>query len=187
MKVWIATPSLTGTVTCEFANSLAETMVACSLSGIDASWHVLAHANLLHFARDQMAREFMASDSTDLLFIDDDMQWDAIELLQMLDRPEPVVGALVPTQRGWNAGFNGRRKQELKGCAYLGTGIMRIKRSVLELIGRPYFDARYEDDRRIGEDAWFCREVQRHGGEIWAMQLSVSHRGLGVKSNSRAA
>lgn len=181
MKIRIATPSLTGQVTTGFAHSMAETMVMLNMAEIEVQWKILSGCNFLHFARDKMAREFMASDATDLLFIDDDMEWNALDILTMLrDWNEEVIGGICPrAENAWNTRLTGYEKNGLFECDYIGTGIMRIARSAFERLGNiRYFDTEYIDDKMVGEDAWFCNNIRQRGGNIWAMPITVTHRSI---------
>lgn len=187
MKVCVATPCLTGMTCADFTRSLVDTAKALALAGVEMQWRVLSFCNFIHAARNEMAREFLASDYTDLVFIDDDMGWEVGGLLQMLSRDVDVVGAICPRRKDpieWNVnllrGPDGQRieRDGLLECAYIGTALLRIRRTALERMGRP-FNAGYEDARFIGEDAWFCREFRRGGGRVWAdPAITVTHTGL---------
>lgn len=190
MRVWIATPSLTGTVTCEFAHSLAQTLMLLNTPevGIRAEWHSLAHSNLLHFARHRMAVEFMASSATDLVFVDDDIQWNAAELAELLlNHDREVIGGICPRSDGTvNYAPAERIENGLIECRWIGTGIMRIKREAFERIGQPYFAAPYAGGTEmVGEDAWFCHRIRESGGAVWAMPMTVSHRGYSISKEQQ--
>ena len=133
-----------------------------------------------------MAREFLASDYTDLVFIDDDMGWPEDGLLKLLTYDVDVVGAVCPrrtTPITWNVNLlreAGKRieRDGLSECAYIGTAFLRIRRSAFDLLPGHYFDAKYEGERFIGEDAWFCREIRRNGGRVWAdPTIEMTHTG----------
>lgn len=188
MRLCIATPTHSGTVCVPFVTSLANTLKALTAGGIEVQWRALSFASFIHAARDRMAREFMASDYTDLLFADADMGWDTEGLLRMLAHDVDVVGAICPKRRDpieWavnllkDADGNRIEQDGLMQCAYVGTALMRIRRGVFERMGAGhYFDAGYEGQGFIGEDAWFCREFRRAGGRVWAdPTVTVSHTG----------
>lgn len=128
-----------------------------------------------------MAREFMTSDYTDLLFADDDMGWDIGGLLKMLAYDVDVVGAICPKRRDpvdWAVRLTGNEHDGLLECSYIGTALLRIRRKAFEAMPGRYFDAGFEGDRFIGEDAWFCREYRKHGGKVWAYPgITVTHTG----------
>lgn len=188
MKLWIATPSHSGKVTVTFAWSLADTLQALQSAKIAVRWNVILYCSFPHAARDKLVRDFLKSDYTDILFIDDDMGWEVGGLLQMLLSDVDVVGAICPKRSDkpvWAVNLlsdaNGQRieKDGLLEAAWVGTAIMRIRRSVFERMPDRYFNAGFEPDGGfIGEDAWFCREWRRLGGQVWAdPRMSVIHSG----------
>lgn len=188
MRVMICTPSLNSQVTTGFAHSMIETMTMLSMiDGINAQWNTLAGCNFLHFARNKMVLDFLDSNATDLLFIDDDMQWSAEDIVAMLIKHDDkdIIGGICPiSECDWNTRLIGDSDGSLFGCYYVGTGIMRIKRSAFDRFnGPPYFDTDYKDNRMVGEDAWFCRKVRANGGRIWAMPIGVTHRGITLKKD----
>lgn len=187
MKVCVATPSLTGAVSVDFARSLVDTVKALTLARIETQWRVLSFSNFIHAARNELAKAFLASDYTDLVFIDDDIGWELEGFLRLLSHDVEVVGAICPRRkdpREWNANLlsdgSGKRIEHggLLECAYLGTGLLRLRRAVVERMPRLFY-SRYEGERLIGEDVWFCREFRRCGGRVWAdPDITIQHVGL---------
>jgi hypothetical protein len=182
----VCTPCLSGMVSVPFTRSLVETAQALALADISLQWQALSFCNFIHCARNELVRKFLASDCTDLLFIDDDMGWEVGGVLRMLSQDVDVIGAICPRRkdvREWNVNLltqDGKRIEQdgMLECAYIGTALMRIRRSALERMGR-CFDAGYEEAGFIGEDAWFCREFRRMGGRIWAdPDITITHTGL---------
>lgn len=185
MKLMICTPSLTGQTAVQFTRSMIDTARILMMAGIEMQWRVLSHCNFVHEARNSQVNEFLTTDFTDLLFIDDDMGWQADELLRMICKDADVVGAICPRrkeQREWNVNLlsdpagNRIEHDGMLECAYVGTALMRIRRNVCERMPR-CFDVAYEGGRLIGEDAWFCREFRRLGGRVWAERMTISHVG----------
>lgn len=188
MKLCIATPCHSGQVCVPFAVSLADTIKALTAAGIEVQWRVLSFASFIHVVREKMAREFLATDYTDLLFADDDMGWDVEGILNMIASDAEVVGAICPKKRAkvdWAVNLlndvegNHIGRNGLLECSYVGTALMRVKRGVFEQMPGRLFDAQHEGERFIGEDAWFCREWRRLGGRVWAdPRVSIIHTGL---------
>lgn len=185
MKVWIATPSLNGSTCVQFTRSIIDTTKALTLAGIEMQWKALSFCNFIDSARNQMVREFLSTDYTDLVFIDDDMGWSVDGFMRMLTKDVDVVGAICPRRKDgeWNVNLLrdaiGSRIEfdGLFECAYVGTGIMRIRRPALESMSH-WFDVTWEGNRKVGEDVWFCREWRRLGGRVWAEpDITVTHTG----------
>jgi hypothetical protein len=186
VKIRICTPCLSGSTAAAFTRSMIETAQALTLADISLQWSVLSFANFIQCARNEMVAEFLGSDCTDLVFIDDDMGWDTGGFLKMLTRQVDVIGAICPRRRDpreWNVNLLSDERGsriEIDGmleCSYIGTALLRIRRCALEQMPRP-FNAGYEGERFIGEDAWFCREYRRAGGRIWAEpNITITHTG----------
>jgi hypothetical protein len=172
---------------------MIDTTKALTLAGVEMQWKVISFSNFIDLTREKMVREFVQSDYTDLVFIDDDMGWDVGGLLKMLTADVDVVGAICPRRKDvmeWNVNLlndaQGNRIEQdgMLECAYIGTALMRIRRSVIERMER-CFDAGYEGTGYIGEDAWFCREWRKMGGRIWAEPgITVTHTGLKIWSGN---
>jgi hypothetical protein len=165
---------------------MIDTAKALTLAGIEMQWRTVSFSNFVDAARNDLIREFMASDYTDLVFIDDDIGWEVGGFLRMLCLDADVMGAICPRKKDpleWNVNLisaDGKRIERygMLECAYVGTGLMRIRRNVMERMER-CFDTAYENGRKIGEDAWFCREWRRMGGQVWAYpDIDITHSGL---------
>lgn len=187
MKLCIATPTHAGTFPTSFTVSLMNTVKAMTAMGLEVQWRVLSGSSFIHEAREQMAREFLASDYTDLLFIDDDMGWNELELLTMAASDVEVVGAICPKKKDEtefvvnllrDASGNRIEYCGLLECAYVGTALLRIKREAFHRFPKRFFNIEHTPNGMIGEDAWFCREFRKNGGRVWAdPRLKVTHTG----------
>lgn len=194
MKVMIGTPTHSGACTTNFVESMFEFAQLSALAKIDVQWQTLSFCSFPHSARERIARKFMDGGFTDLVFIDDDIGFDPIGVMKVLLQDADVIGIPCPRRSGEgklvvnplrDGAGNPIMSGELMECAYVGTGIMRIRRSALERMEvggcEHYFDAGWEGDDFIGEDAWFCREFRRLGGRVWAMPgIKTTHAGQKV-------
>lgn len=190
MKLFIGTPCRSGNLCAEFVVSLTNTVKALTAAGIEVRWETLLYSSFIQSARNKLAARFMASDYTDLLFIDDDMGWDLGGLLRMLTADVDVVGAICPKKTDpieWVVNLNhdiatGKPVENAEGlylCGHVGGALLRIKRNVFERMSQPWFDVEGAVD--MGEDAWFCRKWREHGGKVWAAPyVEVTHTGQKV-------
>lgn len=168
-------------------------------------------------ARNEICATFLASECTDLIFIDDDMGWKPDAILRLLASEHQVVGGAYRTRldggawcisllSGGSSLLPGDIEQDASGSgaievAGIGTGMMKIERSVLERMAAAHpewkrdghssmseavrshyyqffrFDA--DDGAEIGEDYVFCRRWRDLGGTIWIdPQIELAHVGL---------
>ena len=157
-------------------------------------------------ARNALTRRFLESDCTDLLFIDSDLIYSNEQVELIMSHDDEVVGGLYPKkQQGdpelvLNTIANPQYKDGgmMMTVRYIGTGFIRIKRSVFEkMIERwgdeieykldpdhkttewdfwhmgayNYAKNGYQNDwatRYLSEDWWFCQRCQDLGIPIWA-------------------
>jgi hypothetical protein len=182
----IATPSRTGRVTAIYMRSVTSTMIALCEAGHHCRWDYVA-GNFVQSQRNELVKTFLGSDCTDLLFADDDIGWDIADLLRMIMLPVPLVGAICPRRDGgWNASLIMYKDEPVKtgvdglyAAHYVGTGLMRLKREVFDVIGFPWFDVQYAENGRLrGEDVHLCNQWRAAGRTVYAAPwVGVSHVG----------
>jgi hypothetical protein len=180
--------------------------------------------SLISKARDVCATRFLADPTaTHLLFIDGDQAFAAADVLAMIDHDVDVIAATVPTKGiDWNllraaiaGGVNDEGLERYMGTIAtvaawsppesfddlrvirvhaVGTGLMLIKRGVLERIRAATPELAYTDPTRgsaihgfflptivdgkaYGEDHAFCGRVKESGAKIWLYLADVEHAG----------
>lgn len=183
-SVFIATPTYDEWVCIEYASSLAESAVRLTQAGI-GMYHAIAPGNpFLDMARNQLVEKFLATDATDLLFIDADVGWDAKAITRVLSYGEEIVGGLVPKRDAKNESLFHQNaitgvmsREGLFQCLELPTAFMRIRRSAFAKLAKPYFKIGTAD-KDFGEDIYFCRRWCERGEFLWIdSDISFSHRG----------
>lgn len=176
----IFTPCQSGALSVPTATSMVDAAFLLTSAGIDYQWRIQQGGCFIHVIRERAARLFLASDCTDLLFLDDDIGFDAAGLLRMLAHPVEVVGA-VCVKRGTGEPVVKPSAQagDLIACDYVGTGLLRVTRAALERFGGDrIFDAHYVGDRFVGEDVAFCAAYRARGGAVYAdPAIATTHTG----------
>lgn len=124
--------------------------------------------------RNRTVEEFLASDCTHLLFLDDDILPPANLLPLLLAVDQPIVGALVHDSAGSPIVFERVEGGEVRWvdhpktgafpCWAVGSGAMLIRRDVLESLPAPQF---YYDRTARSMDVNLCRDAQAAGFEVW--------------------
>lgn len=95
VKLYVAMPALDGRMHCVTAGSLIDSQAAMIMAGIPNTAHVnfaMQDSNL-PFARNRTLAEFMATDCTDLIYIDADMSWTTESFMRLICHPVDFVGA----------------------------------------------------------------------------------------------
>ena len=84
MKVFIATPCYDGRVDAFCAAAIMRELSILREAGIDALWFPLCGCCYLPVARNKLVREFLATDCTDLVFVDSDVYFEPGAMLKLL-------------------------------------------------------------------------------------------------------
>lgn len=191
MKLFIAVPAYDSKPCVDFMHSLTDTLPLLERLGIEATVTYHCKDAYVHRARNTLARKFLASDATDLLFIDSDMGWDFKSVPRLLTRPYEFVGGAYPFKQDnedypvsiLSNAHGTPLVDPATGCiaaAMLPTGFWRLRRSVFEKMEPncdwywdngektvAFFETPIVDHEWIGEDPWFCRKWLSIGGQIW--------------------
>lgn len=165
-------------------------------------WHVdVKNSSNLPGNRQKLVDQAIASDCTHLLFLDDDMVFDATMIYDWLMENRPVIAANCPT-RGIPTYPTARNQGGLAGqLVYVqpegaevserarwervwrvGTGIVLLRADVLRALPRPAFTPRWDAERDdyVGEDWVMFEHVEAAGFPIIVDALksaSVEHVG----------
>jgi hypothetical protein len=155
MKIFLATPCYHAEVSLNYLAS-----VLWQTPRIVAAGHTVQFSftcgDAVNRQRNTQVHEFLASDCSDLLFVDSDTGYLGDDVNRMIAANVPVVGVNYPKREYfWNQAAGGTvgelRNSLLKGsvvtldgpqetvngmvpCAYIGTGLTLIKRRVFEVI-----------------------------------------------------
>lgn len=134
-----------------------------------------------------IVRKFLKSDCEYLLWVDDDIVPDALQLERLIDAEKDIVGASVLIMK---PGLDGPRpcvmKKRADGkyefmnmcvtddkfleCDFIGFGCILIHRRVFEAMSKPYFKKSLDIDGKMttGTDLYFCEQVKKLGFKIYA-------------------
>lgn len=205
MKLFVATPTYDRKPCLEYDHALTSTFGILLGLNIDADVSYRGGDAYIHRARNSLVREFLASDATDLMFIDSDMGWNAEQAVRMILRPYEFVGGAYPFKQDEedypvtiNCKPDGRPMGDPStGClsaSMLPTGFWRLRRSVFERMETAcdwymdkgqktvaFFETPIVDHEWIGEDVWFCRKWISLLGQIW-LEPNIDFSHVGTKA-----
>jgi len=91
-SVMIATPIARNPVW-QYTQSILSTVATLHGLGIRVTWQFVIGSSVIHKARNELCGHFLMSDYSDLLFVDDDMEWSAGDVVRLLASDKPVIGA----------------------------------------------------------------------------------------------
>ncbi len=228
LSIFVALPTHDGCFHAGFAISLVALSQKLGQAGISHQFAVLRGESLISRARNNLAADFLKSDCTHLLFLDTDLSFNPDMVTEMIAADQDVIGGTYPkkmlngdavkglVQSSGEFDLHHGCKPVLNfkaGSAHVengivevhdvGTGLMLIKRKVLEKMTRSRYVEKYvsnhddsQGDKRwdffpvkvhnengnrilLSEDYMFCRNWQKMGGKIYAhVTYPVLHTGI---------
>lgn len=194
--------------------AIARTREVMHQAGLPSAYLLLQGNCHVDDARNKVVRDFLASDCSELVFLDADVSWEPEQLVDLCGSDHFVIGGVYPYRR--ETGKEGMPVRNLAGhhrpdenglleVAGLPTGFLRIRRAVLERLAAasvmvsdreghardiPLIFERTisETGGRIGGDINFCMRWRQMGGRVFAAaNLRLGHCGKHVIRDSLAA
>jgi len=168
-SVIIATPTIRAPCW-QYVNSIIGTCVLLERWGIAYGRCVLASSNLPR-VRNELVAQFLASGFTDLMFIDDDMEWRPEDILRFLASEHDVCGGVgrlkidkEPSDPAAWCGApapapNGLLVQDDMGFIEyekVGTGIVKITRAAFDRLIAAHPDWKRKGDKRLAPESRDC-------------------------------
>ncbi|MFZ4381990.1 MAG: hypothetical protein ACOYO0_08510 [Sandarakinorhabdus sp.] len=160
-SVMIATPMYGGLCSAPYVHGLLQTVASMHARGLALYWHQLSNESLITRARNELARLFLATDYSHLMFIDADMVFDGEAVPTLLAADVDIVCGIAPKkeidwpriERAAAAGQTGLQdfggsfvfnlldeadaRPDARGLIEVrhgGTGFMMINRRVFEVL-----------------------------------------------------
>lgn len=226
MKVYIATPMYGGVSKSNYSISMQNLVNALTRSGHHVTTTTIGNESLITRARNTLAHKFLKTDCDTLLFIDSDHGFNADDIIKMLESDKELIGAIYPMKGiDWDkvrtAALLGLPNLEVYSgifavntldesqlistdqafkVKHIGTGMMAIKRSVLEKLAPvcktyksnsagavgvdigetvvEYFPTMIVNDHLLSEDYAFCHMWRELGNDVWAAPwVKINHSG----------
>ena len=229
--IFIATPCFGGLVTKDYMQSIFSLMQTGAQAGIQLTLALLGNDALITRSRNTLVSSFLNDTAaTHLLFVDADISFEPEQVMRLLDADKDVVAAMYPIKDyDWETaarinsqdgsslaaaalhyvgtplvGQNAERDGDFVSAVYAGTGMLLVKRTVLEQMSESYPGLRYnaihaypatkaspgtqyalfecmieeETGLYLSEDFAFCRRWRALGGKIWLDTASkLNHTG----------
>ncbi len=202
-KVFIATPSIDGSVDVRYVQSLLASTSRLKAAKISYQVSYEIGNSIVSSARNNLVSQFMASDATDLMFVDADLSWPVEAMVDTLAYDEPFVAGVYQTKDAEKTNFAVKfldqitREKGLIEVKRVGTGFMRLRRDCLEKMMAAYpqlklkdksnpdndvlyalFDNQLVEGAYVGEDYTFCDRWRKIGGRVLVdPALNFSHWG----------
>jgi len=160
-KIMIGLPAYDFKVSAKLAIALASFCVEAPKHGIQIQLCNISGCSVVSRVRNLIAKDFLASDCTDLMFIDSDINFNAEDIFRLMawniDLKKGIVGG-VPVARKKGSVYISSLDQGDDGEIYmnayglvkakrLATAFMLIRRDVFETLRDNHPEWQYHDDR----------------------------------------
>ena len=152
-SLFVATPCYGGMVTQEYALSMMELTHACLFNNIQLSVRLVGNESLITRGRNHLVSAFMASDFENFMFIDADIEFDAMDVIKMLKYDELVLSGAYPLKTepikyvvNGMSNKKHNKYENLLSVRDTGTGFLLFKREVIEKMKKAYPELHYETD-----------------------------------------
>lgn len=197
-RVLIATPCLDGRVDAWFVNSLYESTKLGLKNNIMFQPVFLANESILPMARNELLNLAYQENYDCMVFIDDDEEWNAEILVEIVNSPKDVVAVPVVNKGDKKIEYNvfGVDTKTDSEDGYLkisrcGTGFLKLSKKVIKDLWESNPQCRFRqrmlkyiceydisNDSFYGEDIILCKKIKELGYQIWLNpKHTVTHIG----------
>lgn len=199
MKISVGIPVYDGKLSFHLAGCLlTETRIA-QMMGDELTVRFLPSCTNLAMGRNQIVKEFLASDEDRLVFVDADVTFAPGSLVKLAHFDGDVIGGAYPykdpKEERYPVAFLGGEiwcdKQGLIEVLMVPTGFLSLSRDTFKKfrdthpdrtyesrgeLSYAYFQIPYRDGELYTEDAYFCREWREMGGKIHLYpEINLTH------------
>ncbi len=202
MKVFVAIPVYDGKLPIETVRCLMNEQSVALRGGVELQVNFLPSCSHPAMGRNQLAQDFMDSDSDRMVFLDSDVTFEPGSLIRLALHPVDFVGGAYRLKLadenypvGWvdgpMRGFKLSESAALLEVQWIASGFLSLSRKVFETLkaahpdraythlGRTahcYFQMPFVDGQLYGEDSFFCKEWRDAGGQVFLdPELALTH------------
>lgn len=186
-KVLIATPAYDGRLDVWYTNSLVNTIRLAQANDIFVHPVFMSYDALIQRARNDLFALAVEGNYDDMIFIDSDMEWNPLWILDLLNRPEDVVGGTARKKTDDAEVYVVKAnslavcpKNQLIKCEGLGTGFVKLSRKAFmalwdaspeyrneNKIRRMVCDVQVIDGELYSEDTVLFKKLGDLGFDCW--------------------
>lgn len=165
-KIMLGLPTYDFKVTAKLAISLADFCVQATKYGVDIQICNISGCSVVSRVRNLIAKDFLDSDCTDLMFIDSDINFNAGDIFRLMAwniDPKKGIVAGIPVARKKGKTYISTLDTDeeenilmnhmgLVRAKRVATAFMLIRREVFEKMYEAHPEWRYHDEKKIGDE-----------------------------------
>lgn len=196
-KVLIATPALDGRLDVWYTNSLVNSIRVTQANNIFLHPVFMSFDALLQRARNDLFKIAVDGQYDCMIWIDSDMEWDPMWIMELIDRPEDVVGGTARKKTDEAEIYVAktrdltRHENGLIKCEGLGTGFVKLSKEAYmavweaspeyregEKVCRMVCDVKIVDGELYSEDIVLFKKLNDLGFDCWLdPKMTCNHMG----------
>jgi hypothetical protein len=207
VKLLICSPCGTGRYHRTYVKSMLKTLAAFTQYGALVDWHDHPFASDPPLARAMLFASFRRSGFTHMLQVDDDMEWNPVDLVRMLWLDREFIAAAGPSKTdeprfavsssdefGHAVPLQVEAATNVMHASHVGGAFVMINKSCAEKMVAAYGDMEFLDNngqsvwglyhpyvknkRHVGEDFAFCERWRAIGGRVDVLtDVTLGHSG----------
>lgn len=196
MKVLIATPAHDGRLDVWYTTSLVNSVRIAQENGIFLHPVFMSYDALVQRARNDLFRLAVEGEYDHMIFIDADLEWNPMWVMELLSRPEDVVGGTYRKKTDEAEVYTVKTKNldaenGLVRVEGLGTGFVKLSRRAFMSLwessqpyqnegreGRMVCDIQIIDGQLCSEDVVLFKKLKDLGFDVWlAPHMTCCHIG----------
>lgn len=207
-KIFFALPAYDFKVSLKLATSLVKFAMIAPQYGVQMQIGSICGCSVVSRARNLLARDFLDSDCTDLMFIDSDINFEPEDLIRLIAWTiDKGIVAGIPVARKKGKVFISTLDMDETGHVQMNsmglvkanrvaTAFMMVQRKVFEDMDtkmpgleywdentqrtlKSFFDFKSTPEGYIGEDYLFCDRARELGHEVWIdPTIKLGHMGV---------
>jgi hypothetical protein len=165
-KIMLGLPTYDFKVTAKLAISLASFCVQAQRHGVDIQICNISGCSVVSRVRNLIAKDFLESDCTDLMFIDSDINFEAEDIFRLMawnSDPKKGIVAGIPVARKKGKVYISTLDTDEEDnifMNYMGlvkakrvaTAFMMIRREVFEKLKDAHSEWVYHDEKKVGDE-----------------------------------
>lgn len=196
-KVLIATPAYDGRLDVWYTNALVNTIRVAQANGIYVHPVFMSYDALIQRARNDLFALAVEGEYDDMIFIDSDMEWHPMWIMELLERKEDVVGGTARKKTDEAEIYVAKTKDltvhenGLIKCDGLGTGFVKLSREAFTALWeispeytnegktrRMICDVQVVDGQLYSEDTVLFKKLNELGFDCWLdPKMTCAHIG----------
>ena len=196
MKVLIATPAHDGRLDVWYTTSLVNSVRVAQERGIFLHPVFMSYDALVQRARNDLFRLAVEGEYDHMIFIDADLEWNPMWIMELLERPEDVVGGTYRKKTDEAEMYVAKTKNlEVENGLIkvdgLGTGFVKLSKNAFMALwevstpyqnegreGRMVCDIQVVDGQLCSEDVVLFMKLRDLGFDVWlAPHMTCCHIG----------